>query len=168
MPLPYVDPHKKRNSLDKASERVFRTRPGQFVARHIFWHIDPWLYRATRGRYPTIVGGTATAPLVSRGAKSGRRYEHQLAYFHDGPDPIVIASNAGGARHPGWYHNLKAHPECEFGGERFVASEVADPDEYGRLFGLAELVFGGYADYREKTAKVGRRIPVVRLGPRQP
>ena len=166
MPLHYVDPQKKRSRWNRANERVFRTRPGQFVARHVFWNIDPWLYRATGGRYPTIIGGTATAPLVSTGAKSGQRREHQLTYFHDGPDPILVASNAGGPKHPGWYHNLKAHPECEFGDERFVATEVTDRDEYARLYGLAELVFGGYGAYRDKTASAGRTIPVLRLKPR--
>ena len=163
MPLHYVDPHKKRSRWNKANERVFRTRPGQFVARHVFFNIDPWLYRATAGRYPTIIGGTATAPLVSRGARSGQRREHQLTYFHDGPDPILIASNAGGAKHPQWYYNLKTNPGCEFGDEQFTATEVTDPDEYARLYGLGELVYGGYSEYREKTAGVGRKIPVFRL-----
>ena len=104
--------------------------------------------------------------MISTGAKSGQRRERQLTYFHDGPDPILIASNAGGAKHPQWYYNLKAHPECEFGDERFVATEVTDPDEYTRLYGLAELVYGGYGDYRAKMAPAGRRIPVFRLTPR--
>jgi F420H(2)-dependent quinone reductase len=65
-----------------------------------------------------------------------------------------------------WYYNLKAHPECEFGGERFVATEVTGPDEYARLFALAERVFGGYGDYRAKTVLFGRQIPLFRLEPR--
>jgi len=85
MPLHHVDPHKKRSNWNKANERVFGTRPGQFVARHVFWNIDPWLYRATGGRYPTIIGGTATAPLVSTGAKSGKRRQRQLTYFQTDP-----------------------------------------------------------------------------------
>jgi deazaflavin-dependent oxidoreductase (nitroreductase family) len=104
--------------------------------------------------------------MVSKGAQSGQRREHQLTYFHDGRDPILIASNYGGPRHPQWYHNLKAHPECELGGGRFVASEVTDPDEYARLFGLAEQVYAGYGDYRAKTAPIGRQIPLFRLTPR--
>ena len=163
MPLAYADPHKKRSVWKRANERVFRTRPGQFVSRHVLWNIDPWLYRATRGRYPKILGGILTAPMVSTGAKSGQRRERQLLYFHDGADPILIASNAGAAKHPQWYHNLKAHPECELGDERFTATEVTDPDEYTRLYGLAELVYGGYADYTVKTAAAGRKIPVFRL-----
>jgi deazaflavin-dependent oxidoreductase (nitroreductase family) len=163
MPLHYVDPHKKRSRWNRANERVFRTRPGQVVVRKFFFNVDPWLYRKTGGRYPTIIGGTATAPLVSTGAKSGQRREHQLTYFHDGPDPILVASNMGGAKHPQWYHNLKADPRCEFGDEAFIATEVTDPDEYSRLYGLAEKVFGGYGEYRERTAATGRRIPVFRL-----
>lgn len=166
MSLYYVDPHKKRGRWYRGLETWARSRQGQFTARHVFFKIDPWLYRATRGRYPSILGGVATAPLISTGAKTGQRREHQLTYFHDGPDPILIASNSGGPKHPQWYHNLKAHPECEFGDDRFTATEVTDPDEYARLYGLAEQVYGGYGEYREKTAAVGRRIPVFRLTPR--
>ena len=72
----------------------------------------------------------------------------------------------GARKHPQWYHNLKANPECEFGDERFVATEVTDPDEYARLYGLAEQVYTGYGAYRAKTATVGRQIPVFRLQPR--
>jgi len=163
MPLHYVDPQQKRGRWYTALESFGRSRQGQFFSRHVLFRIDPWLYRVSGGRYPRIIGGTATAPLVSTGAKSGERREHQLAYFHDGPDPILIASNSGGPKHPQWYYNLKAHPECEFGDERFVADEITDPDERARLFGLAEQVYAGYGDYRAMTDRVGRTIPVFRL-----
>ncbi|EUA52724.1 hypothetical protein I552_8832 [Mycobacterium xenopi 3993] len=48
---------------------------------------------------------------------------------------ILTASNYGGARHPGWYHNLLANPECQLHigdrGERFVAHEVTAPSGTG-------------------------------------
>ena len=53
----------------------------------------------------------------------------------------------------------------EFGDERFVATEVSDPDEYARLYALAEHVYAGYADYRAKTVAIGRQIPIFRLKP---
>ena len=106
-----------------------------------------------------------SAPLMTKGAKSGQRREHMVTYVHDGPDPIVTASNGGGPN-PQWSYNLKAHPECELGGERFLATEVSDPDEYERLYGLAERVYAGYGDYRLKADSMGRHIPVVRLNPR--
>jgi deazaflavin-dependent oxidoreductase (nitroreductase family) len=163
MPLRYVDPTKKRGRGYAAVESFARSRPGQFVARHVFWRIDPWLYRVSGGRYPWI--GMVTAPLTSTGAKSAQPRVHQLSYFHDGGDPILVASNAGAPRHPQWYYNLKANPECQFGDEIFMATEVADPDEYARLFALAEKVYAGYGDYRAKTASVGRQIPFFRLKP---
>jgi deazaflavin-dependent oxidoreductase (nitroreductase family) len=112
------------------------------------------------------LGTIATAPLTATGAKSGQPREVELTYFHDGSDPILIASNYGGPKHPQWYYNLKAHPECEFGGERFMATQVTDPDEYARLYALARQIYAGYGDYRTKAAAAGRQIPVIRLAPR--
>ncbi|HEX4559428.1 MAG TPA: nitroreductase/quinone reductase family protein [Mycobacterium sp.] len=165
MPLHYVDPNKRYRRWYRALESFGRSRAGEFMARHLFWHIDPWMFRATGGRYPWILGGLATAPLISTGAKSGRPRQHQLAYFHDGADVILIASYAGEPTHPHWYHNLKAHPECQLGDEKFVATEVTDTQEYERLYALAEQICVNYNDYRAKTAALGRRIPVFRLEP---
>jgi len=164
MPLRYVDPHKKRGRIYAASVRFGRSGAGQWFVRHVAARIDPWLYRATGGRLTCTLGTVVTAPLVTTGARSGRPREAQVTYFHDGPDdPIVVASNYGGPKHPQWYYNLIAHPECELGGERFTAGEITDPDEYARLFALAEQVYAGWRDYRAMTTAVGRRIPVFRL-----
>jgi len=78
-------------------------------------------------------------------------------------DPNLTASNYGGDKHPQWYYNLKANPQCEFGNDPFIATEVTDGDEHARLYGLAEKVYAGWSDYLEKTAASGRRIPVFRL-----
>jgi deazaflavin-dependent oxidoreductase (nitroreductase family) len=166
MPLRYVDPHSKRGPMYQAMVRFGRSRAGQLFIRHVAARVDPWLYRATGGRFSTSIGTIVTAPLVTTGAKSGQPREAEITYFHDGPDAIAIASNYGGAKHPQWYYNLIAHPECDLGGDRFVASEVTDPAEHARLFALGEQVYPGWADYREKTLSVGRRIPIFRLKPR--
>ena len=133
------------------------------MARHIARRTDPHLFRLTGGR--VNMGAIINAPLVSTGAKSGQRREVQLTYFHDGADVILTASNYGGSKHPQWYHNLKAHPECQLGDEDFIAAEVTEPDEYERLYALAEHVCINYGDYRVKAAAIGRRIPVFRLKP---
>ena len=91
MPLHYVDPHKKKGRFYKAQESFSRSRPGQFLAHHLWPRIDPSLYRVTGGRWPWILGGMSTAPLMTTGAKSGQPREHQITYFHDGPNPIVTA-----------------------------------------------------------------------------
>jgi deazaflavin-dependent oxidoreductase (nitroreductase family) len=163
MPLRYVDPHQKHGPAYEAMVRFGRSRPGQSFIRHVASRVDPWLYRVTGGRLSTSMGTVMTAPLKTTGAKSGQLREVQITYFHDGPDAIAIASNYGGATHPQWYHNLKAHPECELGGEKFVATEVTDPEEHARLFALGEKVYAGWRDYRANTAALGRQIPIFRL-----
>jgi hypothetical protein len=65
------------------------------------------LYRVTGGRYPAFLGALCTVPLLTTGANSGQPREHQVNYFHDGTDAIVIASNYGGPKHP------PKHPECK-------------------------------------------------------
>ena len=142
MPLHYVDPHKKHGRWYQ-SHGTFRP-----LARGTVHGASCFASYRSRGCIASPEGATrgsseglSTAPLLCTGAKSGQPRVLQLTYFHDGPDPILVASNYGGAKHPQWYHNLKAHPECEFGDERFVATEVTDPDDYARLFGLAEQVY---------------------------
>src|ERR1700726_1091110 len=68
-------------------------RPSRRIARRITSRIDPWLYRATGGHITTQLWTVASAPLTTIGAKSGQPREVQLSYFHDGSDPILIASN---------------------------------------------------------------------------
>src|SRR5580704_5170969 len=89
MPLRYVDPNKKRG---------MRYRPWcasgvPAEPTHRPSHNFSWLYRATGGHITTQLWTVASAPLTTIGAKSGQPREVQLSYFHDGSDPILIASN---------------------------------------------------------------------------
>jgi deazaflavin-dependent oxidoreductase (nitroreductase family) len=154
MPLRYADPNKKRGPIYKANVRFGRTRAGLFLGRHFSPRLDPWVSRLTNGRGFGLI---VNAPLSTTGAKSGQPRQVQVSYFHDGHDPL--ASNYGGRKHPQWFYNLKAHPECQFGGEYFVATEVADTAHYTRLFALADKVYAGYGDYRAKAARVGASDP---------
>jgi deazaflavin-dependent oxidoreductase (nitroreductase family) len=105
--------------------------------------------------------------MTTTGARSGLQRTSTVLYFNDGPDLIVIASNWGGERHPAWYHNVKANPSAVLAvgscSATYSASEVTDAHERERLFALADSVYRGYADYRERTAKTGRQIPLMRL-----
>lgn len=106
--------------------------------------------------------------LHSIGAKSGALRTHSLAYFPDGDDYLIVASNGGAPRNPAWYHNLLAHPDIEIniGRRRLRVSAHAvlpgDPD-YTRLWKLCDDGNSGrYSSYQKLTK---RRIPVVRLTP---
>jgi deazaflavin-dependent oxidoreductase (nitroreductase family) len=103
--------------------------------------------------------------LETRGARTGRVRRNAVIYFHDGDRVTVIASKAGAATHPAWFHNLRAHPDVKLGGVPMRAEVVSDEAERRRLWELADRVFAPYAAYREEAARANRTIPVVRLTP---
>jgi hypothetical protein len=47
-----------------------------------------------------------------------------------------------------------------------VARCSSTVDDYVRLYMLAEHVYAGYRDYRVKTERIGRQLPIFRLTPR--
>ena len=125
--------------------------------------------KVTRGRIRLNIA-VPIVVLASTGARSGERREIPLAYFTDGDDVILIASNYGQAHHPSWYYNLLKNPQCQLfpdgrtdGGGHFVArpTEGADHD---RLFALAKGYASNFASYEVKTDGV-RAINVFRLSP---
>jgi deazaflavin-dependent oxidoreductase (nitroreductase family) len=165
--VPHVDPLRRRGAFYRGYTRFLRTGAGRWTAIQAA-RVDPHLLRVTGGR----VGAGLVLPslnITTTGAKSGEPRTATLLYFSDGDDVILIASSFGRDKHPAWYHNLKAHPDAtlERSGRagRYRAAEVDDEAERERLFGLADKIYGGYADYRERTAKIGRRIPIMRLEP---
>ena len=104
--------------------------------------------------------------LRTVGRKTGQKRRNGLYYLEDGPNLVVVASNAGRADDPGWWLNLKAHPdiEVEVGKEvRQVHARQATSAEAKRLYQRFVDALPQYGDYRKRTA---RDIPVVILEPR--
>ncbi len=72
--------------------------------------------------------------LHTVGAKTGKARTTSLTYARDGGDYLVVASNGGEPRSPGWYHNLKVNPDIEInlGRKRFAVTAQPvlprDPD----------------------------------------
>ncbi len=165
MQLRRVDPLAPKGAVRRGLEAVGRTPAGRWYGIHVAAPLDAALLRRTHGRV-RLAGPLPTAVLHSTGARSGQPRETPVVYFHDGADVVLVASSFGRERHPAWFHNLVAHPACSLNGAPFTASEVTDDGEYERLFALAERVYGGFTDYRARTAAAGRRIPVLRLTPR--
>jgi deazaflavin-dependent oxidoreductase (nitroreductase family) len=140
------------------------TRPAGWLSRSVVWRLDPFLLRVTRGRFG-LGGLLPTALLETRGARTGEPRRNAVIYFHDGDRVIVIASKLGLPEHPAWFHNLRAHPDVVFGGERFRAAVVSGAAERERLWALADRVFPPFAAYRERAATTARTIPIVALSP---
>jgi len=163
--LRHVDPLAPRGRLYRAFARLVGTRPMGWISRRIGWKVDPAVMRLTRGRLGVVVV-LPTALLETRGARTGRLRRNVLIYFHDGDRVTVMPSKIGAPVHPGWFHNLVAHPDVTFGGLPFRAVVIDDDAERARLWALADRVFPAYAAYRRRAARAGRTIPIVQLVPR--
>jgi deazaflavin-dependent oxidoreductase (nitroreductase family) len=127
------------------------------------------LYRATGGAGPLGRSlGNLTILLRTTGARTGKRRETALWAYPDGPNLLLVASNGGRPRIPGWCRNLRANPEAsvQVGREpRAVRAREAEGAEYDRLFALVSAAYPGYLAYREWWAE--QRIPLVVLEPRE-
>jgi len=126
-----------------------------------------WLYEVSDGRIGASVGGRPMLLLRTVGRRTGQPRTNALLYVRSGAAYVVIASNSGQPRHPGWFHNLSAKPDAEIqvGRRRIpVHTRVAEGDERARLWSQADDVNRGrYHVYQSRTE---REIPVVVLEPR--
>ncbi len=163
--LPYVDPYRKRGRLYLAVCRLATTKAGLWLSSRVAWNLDPLLLKMTRGRLSST-GPLASALLETRGARTGKPRRTATLYFHDGDRLTIIPSKIGAPANPGWYYNLRKHPEVRYGGLPFRAEIVEDEAERRRLWELADRVFPGFAVYRQWAADSGRVIPIVQLIPR--
>jgi deazaflavin-dependent oxidoreductase (nitroreductase family) len=106
--------------------------------------------------------------LHTVGAKTGKARTTSLTYARDGENYLVVASNGGSPRSPGWYHNLKANPDIEInvGPRRFAVTArpvlPGDPDRE-RLWKIVTKYNKSYNEYQKKTR---RPIPIVTLTPK--
>lgn len=144
------------------------TKTGLAVWRKVAAPIEAPVMMATRGRVKLSIA-IPVVVLTSVGARSGSRREVPLTYFTDGDDVVLIASNYGTNRHPGWYYNLRANPQCELHigprGGKFLAREVTEGADRDRLYALAVDRLARVFALHEERSRDARTIPVMRLRP---
>jgi deazaflavin-dependent oxidoreductase (nitroreductase family) len=106
--------------------------------------------------------------LTTVGAKSGAQRTNPVGWFpgRDG-SWLIVASAAGAARNPAWYHNIAAHRgqvKIELNGRAIpvTAQQLhgAERDEAWQQITAAAPRFGAYQ------RKTDRELPIIRLTPR--
>jgi len=128
-------------------------------ATHKFW------YRVTGGGIGGRFSGAPILLLTTTGAKSGKPRTAPLIYLEDGENIVVVASNGGSDRNPGWWLNLRRDPHAKVqirGSRKAVRAERASAEEKARLWPRLIEMYEEYDCYQERTA---REIPVVILRP---
>lgn len=134
-----------------------------------WWAVDKTLSRLSGGRMALPNGSRGqlrTLFLRSVGRTSGQIRRSGIYYIEDGPNLVVVASNAGKDEDPAWWRNLEAHPdaEVEIGTQvRPVRARRATAEETDPLYERFVAAVPTYAEYRNR---VSRPIPVVILEPR--
>jgi F420H(2)-dependent quinone reductase len=125
-----------------------------------------WIFERSGGR---VLGGFDGAPLCilhHRGAKTGAARKTPMIFLRDGQRMVIVASIAGNPRNPGWYFNLKAHPDIEIeagGRRRPMTARLASPAEAAALWPRLLELWPAWSDYGERT---DRQFPVFICEPR--
>ncbi len=125
------------------------------------------IYQKSNGRIGHRLPGVPPSLLLHAvGAKTGQPRTTSLTYARDGDSYLIVASNAGFDRYPGWYHNLRKHPDCEInvGPKRFAVTArrvTPDDSDYDRMWQLVNKNNGNrYDGYQTRTS---RPIPIFVL-----
>ena len=133
-----------------------------------FLRLHQGLYVSSGGLIGHRMIGVPSLLLRSVGRKTGEPRSAALVYAKDGDSFIVVASNGGAHRPPGWLHNVTSQPNVEIQVGRRKSSataEVLDPEhtDYDRLWKLVNA--GNHQRYDAYQAKTTRPISLIRLTP---
>ena len=119
------------------------------------------------GRLGWRAGGMPVVQLTTIGRKTKQPRTVMLTSpVQEGDSIVIVASRGGDDHHPGWFLNLREHPDVDvaFGGKRTrpMRARVATSDERASLWPRVTATYKGYAGYQTKT---DREIPLVLLEP---
>jgi deazaflavin-dependent oxidoreductase (nitroreductase family) len=141
--------------------------PGSRLWRllNLFSNGNVWLYRLSGGRIGGRMGRAPVLLLHHVGRKSGSKRVTPVLFLADGERLVIVGSKGGAAKHPAWFHNLKASPltTVEVGRRRFrVRAREAGDDERTAHWSALLDIYPSYATYQDRTE---RTLPVVILEP---
>lgn len=158
------------NPYHKLMDSFARTRVGGWLFLRLVSPMDRFLMPLTNGAINSCIGTDFYRNLVllqSTGAKSGKRRSTAVLSTPMDGRYALVASAAGHENNPGWYHNLKAHPDCTLlvrkQGEIDCMAHEAQGDEREQAWAAANKLYAGLMDAYQNRVK--RQIPVLILTP---
>lgn len=156
------------NALQQRMHRFLMLKPVSIFLSKVLHRADSLLFRLTGEHHTfTELAGLPIIQLTMRGAKTGKLRTLTLVGVPDNGRIALIATNFGQTHNPGWYYNLKAHPDCQVkkNGKAtvFIARETSGA-EYDKYWQLAVSYYAGYEKYKERAP---RKIPIMVLEPKR-
>ncbi len=158
--------YEQASLVQRALRRFAASGPGSWLFARVLHHIDRPVYRLTGGRhtFANLLSGIPVVMLTTTGARSGVRRTVPVLGLPTPDGLVVIASNFGQARHPAWYHNLRANPEGHVtvnGIKRAFHATEAEGEVRGRIWQEGLKVYPGWSQYERRASN--RRIAVFVL-----
>ena len=154
--------------VGRTMQRVAGSRRFAPVAKHVIPRIDRGLNKVTSGRFVLSSLLVPSLVLTATGAKSGQPRTTPLACMpEDDGGWVVVGSNFGQVKHPGWTANLLANPDATvtFRGRTVpVRARLLEGPERAETWSRITKVWPTYDRYVELSG--GRDIRVFRLDPR--
>jgi F420H(2)-dependent quinone reductase len=108
------------------------------------------MYRLSGGRIGNKVGDGPVLLLTTTGRKSGEQRTAPVLYLAHGDAMVLIDTNGGNEKLPGWSHNLRAKPTAEVVIRRErtkVTARVAEGAEREELWKACVAQYAGFDDY---------------------
>ena len=160
---------RKPNAVQRLLHRFFMLQSiTAFFAPRVH-RIDQAILRLTGGKFTaTEILGWNIIQLRAIGAKTNQPRTLPLMSMFDQERIALIASSFGRKHNPGWYYNLKAHPECEVesnGHTGTYLAREATGEEYDQYWQMAVSFYAGYEKYQQRASH--RHIPVIVLEPKK-
>lgn len=156
------------NHLQKALRRLGASGPGSWLFARVLHRIDKLVYKLTRRRHTltSLLAGLPVVMLTTTGARSGVPRTVPVLGLPTTEGLVVVASSYGQARHPGWYHNLRADPHATVavdGAAHSVRAVEATGDRRARIWQEGLKVYPGWSQYERRAPH--RNIAVFVLEP---
>jgi deazaflavin-dependent oxidoreductase (nitroreductase family) len=138
------------NVFHRAMRAIAATKAGRVLFRPTAHRLDQLVSKLTGGKrsFAGIAAGLPSVILTTTGAKSGKpRTVALLGIPH--PDGVaIVAANYGDAKHPAWYHNLKANPAATVvieGDTWHATARLATPGEREEIWAKGVEIYSGLA-----------------------
>jgi F420H(2)-dependent quinone reductase len=141
-------------SREMPGDHFYAKLSNSLGARGLRWtgKLNVPLYRLSGGRIGSKVGDGPVLLLTTIGRKSGEPRTAPILYLEHGEAMILIDTNGGNEKLPGWSHNLKANPlaEVEIGRQKTrVVARVAEGAERVELWRACNEQYSGFDEYVE-------------------
>jgi len=155
----------KPTFLQKLVHRFLMLKPVSAFLARVLHPADKFMLWLTKDRHTfSEFVGLPIVQVTTIGAKTGLPREVPLVGVIDRDTIALVASSFGRKHNPGWYYNLKAHPECKVhfrGRSRTYIARETSGDEYEHYWKIAVSFYAGYEKYKERASH--RHIPVMVL-----